>query len=196
MLDCSTWTHRHPHGRRTRLATDRCCSARRPDHRDQQVGQARSSATPLLSDGDIMGFKSPGQFTHKPPQLAAASASSISRAGGTVGWLWNLRSEWTTWRPPYPSCTGSSPAHRLSAQDRTLPDVWSKHTTWKGGPEPAKRATNPRRYSRNGIPSARKVPRSGHTSQPEGRSHPSDSDRLPPERPGSCLLYTSPSPRD
>jgi hypothetical protein len=30
-------------------------------------GQARSSATPLLSDGDIMGFKSPGQSTHKPP---------------------------------------------------------------------------------------------------------------------------------
>lgn len=78
-------------GRRTRLAPDRCSTARRPDHRDQQVGQARSSATPLLSDGDIMGFKSPGQFTHKPPQLAAASASSISRAGGTAGWLWNFR---------------------------------------------------------------------------------------------------------
>jgi hypothetical protein len=41
------------------------------------VGQARSSATLLLSDGDIMGFNSPGQSTHKPPQLAAASASSI-----------------------------------------------------------------------------------------------------------------------
>jgi hypothetical protein len=96
-----------------------------------------------------------------------------------------LRSEWTTWRPPYPSCTGAYPAHRLSAQDRTLPDVWSKRTTRNGGPEPAKRATNPRRYSRNGIPSARRVPRSGPTSQPKGRSNPSDSDQLPPERPGS-----------
>ncbi len=67
MLDCSTWTPRHLHGRKTLLAPDRCSSARRPDHRDQQVGQARSSATPLLSDGDIMGFKSPGQSTHKPP---------------------------------------------------------------------------------------------------------------------------------
>ena len=64
VLDCPTRTHRHLHGRRTRLATDRCSSARRPDHRDQQVGQARSSATPLLSDGDTMGFKSPGQSTH------------------------------------------------------------------------------------------------------------------------------------
>ena len=27
VLDCSTWTHRHLHGRRTRLATDRCSSA-------------------------------------------------------------------------------------------------------------------------------------------------------------------------
>ena len=41
-----------------------------------------------------MGFKSPGQSTHKhkPPPLTAASASSISRHGGTLGWLWNLRS--------------------------------------------------------------------------------------------------------
>ncbi len=77
MLDCSTWTHRHLHGRRIRLAIDRSSSARRPDHRDQQVGQARSSATPLLSDGDIMGFNSPGQFTHKPPQSAAAGASFL-----------------------------------------------------------------------------------------------------------------------
>jgi hypothetical protein len=39
VLDCSTWTHRHLHGRRTRLAIDRCCSARRPDHRDSRWGR-------------------------------------------------------------------------------------------------------------------------------------------------------------
>ena len=46
-------------------APDRSSPARRPDHRDKQVGQALSLATPLLSDGDIMGFNSPGQSTHK-----------------------------------------------------------------------------------------------------------------------------------
>jgi hypothetical protein len=84
MLDCPIWTPRHLHGRRTRLAPDRCSSARRLDHRDQQVGQARSLATPLLSDGDIIGFKSPGQSNHKPPLLAAPSASWVYFFGWPV----------------------------------------------------------------------------------------------------------------
>jgi hypothetical protein len=109
----------------------------------------------------------------------------INRPGGTAGWLWNLRSEWTTWRPPYPSCTGAYPALRLSAQDRTLPDVRSRRTARNGGTEPAKRATNPRAVLPQRDPSARKVPRSGPTSQLKGRLNPSDSDRLPPKRPGS-----------
>ncbi len=69
------------------MAPDRKSSARRPEqHRDEQVGQARSSAILLLSDGDIMGFNSPGQSTHKPPQLAAASASwGLGWVGTPVG---------------------------------------------------------------------------------------------------------------
>ena len=94
----------------------------------------------------------------------------MSCPGGTAGWLWNLRSEWTTWRPPYPSCTGAYPAHRLSAQDRTLPDVLERCTTRNGGPEPAKRATIPRAVLPQRDPPARTVPRSGSTSQPRDTS--------------------------
>ncbi len=53
------------------------------------------------------------------------------------------------------------------------------------GPEPAKRATIPRAVLPQRDPPARTVPRSGSTSQPKGHLYPSDSDRLPPERPGS-----------
>ena len=96
-----------------------------------------------------------------------------------------MRSEWTTWRPPYPSCTRRRSSPTTIGSDRTLPDVRSKRTTRNGGPEPAKRATNPRAVLPQWDPSARKVLRSGPTSQPKGRPNPSDSDRLPPERPGS-----------
>jgi hypothetical protein len=133
----------------------------------------------------ISWFNSPGQSTHKPPYLAAASASSISRPGGTVGWLWNLRSEWTTWRSPYPSCTRGLSSPTTIGFDRTLPDVRSRCTTRNGGPKPAKRATNPRAVPPQRDPPARKVPRSGPTSQPKGRLNPLDSDRLPPKQPGS-----------
>ena len=76
---------------------------------------------------------------------------------------------------------GHSPSPTTIGSRPDPADVRSKRTTRNGGPEPAKRATNPRRYSRNGIPSARKVPRSGPTSQPKGRFDPFDSDRLPPD---------------
>jgi hypothetical protein len=154
------------------LAPDRSSPARRPDHRDKQVGQARSPATPLLSDGDIMGFNSPGQSTHKPPSLAAASASSISRPGGTVGWLWNLRSEVdnveTVVPKQYPD---SLRAQRLSAQTGPGPTC-GKRTTRNGGLELAKRATDPRVVLPQRRPSARKVPRSGPTSLPRNDEHP------------------------
>jgi hypothetical protein len=68
-------------------------------------GAGPPSGHPTALRWGFMGFNSPGQSTHKPPSLTAASASSISRPGGTVGWLWNLRSEWTTWKPSYPSST-------------------------------------------------------------------------------------------
>jgi hypothetical protein len=167
VLDCSTWTHRHLHGRRTRLAIDRCCSARRPDHRDQQVGQACSSATPLLSDGDIMGFNSPGQSTLKPPQSAAASASSISRAGGTAGWLWNLRSEWTTGRSAYLAVPEASSPSTIG---KTGPYPTNVHLG-TGGPSPVKRANFPRSELPQGIPGADRAPL-GPTSQDKGYLYP------------------------
>ena len=62
----------------------------------------------------------------------------------------------------------------------------TRRTTRKGGPEPAKRATNPRAMLPQRDSPARKVPRSGPTSQPKGRLNPSVSDRpLPPDHPGS-----------
>jgi hypothetical protein len=80
---------------------------------------------------------------------------------------------------------GLSSTRRLSSpttigSDRTLPDVWSKRTTRNGGPEPAKRATNPRWVLPQRDPPARKVPRSGPTSQPKGRLNPSDSNQKSP----------------
>jgi hypothetical protein len=81
-----------------------------------------------------------------------------------------LRSEWTTWRPPYPSCIWILSSPTTIGSDRTLPDVRSKRTTRNGGPEPAKRATDPRAVLPQWDPSAWKVPRSGPTSQPKGRS--------------------------
>ena len=153
-------------------APDRSSPARRPDHRDKQVGQARSLATPLLSDGDIMGFNSPGQSTHKPPSLAAASASSISRPGGTVGWLWNLRSEWTTRRPSYPSSTRTlSTSPTTIGSDRTRPDVQQTHDSERG-PRACQADTDPRVVLPQRGPSARKVPRSGPTSLPRNNQHP------------------------
>ncbi len=64
---------------------------------------------------------------------------------------------------------GHSPSPTTIGSDRTVPDVRSKRTTRNGGPEPAKRATNPRAELQQRDPSARKVPRSGPTSQPKGR---------------------------
>ncbi len=81
-----------------------------------------------------------------------------------------MRSEWTTWRPAYPSCTRATPAHRLSAQDQTLPDVLERRTTRNGGPKPAKRANIPRAVLPQRDPPARTVPRSGSTSQPRDSS--------------------------
>jgi hypothetical protein len=111
--------------------------------------------------------------------------TSISRPGRTAGWLWNLRSEWTTWRLAYPSCTGAYPAHRPQAHDRTLPNVLERCTTRNGGPEPAKWATTSRAVLPRRDPPAMTVPCSGPTSQLKGHLYPFDSDRLPPGRPGS-----------
>jgi hypothetical protein len=79
---------------------------------------------------------------------------------------------------------GDSPAQRLSARTGPCPTCGQDARLGKGGPEPAKRATNPRAVLPQWDPSARKVPRSGPTSQPKERLNPSVSDRLPPELPG------------
>ena len=97
-----------------------------------------------------------------------------------------MRSEWTTWRPPYPSYTGSlsSPSTIGSRPDPARRVVKTHDSEW--GPRARKAGHQTRGgCSRNGTPPARKVPRSGSTSQPMGRFNPSDSDRLPPEQPGS-----------
>jgi hypothetical protein len=66
----------------------------------------------------------------------------ISSPGRTVGWLWNLRSEWTTWRSPYPAVPGVSPAHRLSAQTGPCPTC-SQNARLGTGPRARKAGYQP-----------------------------------------------------
>ena len=131
-----------------------------------------------------MGFKSPGQSTHKhkPPPLTAASASSISRHGGTLGWLWNLRSGADNGRPAYPAVP-DPPSPSTIGKTGPGPTCWRHHTTRNGGPEPAKQATTPRAA----LPP--RDPRRGLCLAQGPRAHqgtvlPHDSDRPPPGGPG------------
>ena len=73
-----------------------------------------------------------------------------------------------------PKCTRRLSSPTTIGLKRTLPDVQPRHTTRKGGPEPEKRATNPRAQLPQRDSPARKVPRSGPTSQP-----PRDASTLP-----------------
>jgi hypothetical protein len=101
--------------------------------------------------------------------------NSISRAGGTAGWLWNLRSEWTTGRSAY----------------LAVPDASSPPTIGKTGPYPTNvhlgtgaRAqssgpTSPGRNSLRGTPAW-----TGPRSDPRVRTRDSSIHRLGPVNPG------------
>ena len=79
------------------FAPDRSSPARRPDHRDKQVGQARLPATPLLSDGDIMGFNSPGQHhtAHSPDERERTQVRLAARVVHRGGFGTCVPGAWT-----------------------------------------------------------------------------------------------------
>jgi hypothetical protein len=66
-----------------------------------------------------------------------------------VGWLWNLRSEWTTRRPPYPPISRRTPAQKLPR--RPGPDPPGAHSRVKTqditteGQQPSSRRGTPAR---------------------------------------------------
>ena len=74
----------------------RVCAAtspsRHPTRRASAGGEGPPQTTPLLSVRGCERGSNPlsSIILHKPKQ-AGEDASSISRAGGTPGWLWNLR---------------------------------------------------------------------------------------------------------
>jgi hypothetical protein len=73
--------------------------------------------------------------------------------GGTVGWLWNLRSEWTTRRLPNPRCTRKLSSPTTIGLNRNLPDVQPRRTTRKRGDQSLQSGPPTRgRCSRNGTP--------------------------------------------
>ena len=86
----------HQFGRRLRPGLFRRGPAR-CTQRDDQVGEAHASAcrlpycSPLGISWGPTPQSSPQAHTHV--RETVANASSISLPGGTVGWLWNLRSE-------------------------------------------------------------------------------------------------------
>jgi hypothetical protein len=86
------------------------------------------------------------------PLLAQLPTGAISRPGGTVGWLWNLRSEWTT-GTQRTQLYLIFPAHRLSARPDLARRAGSNARLGTGAPspEPVKQATAPGRCSLNGI---------------------------------------------
>ncbi len=97
---------------------------------------------------------------------------SISRPGGTVGWLWNLRSEWTTRRPPYPSCTRRLSSPTTIGLNRTLPDVLQDAWLGKGAPSPQSGPPTHGRSSRNGTPRRGRCPARGPRVNHQGTPQP------------------------
>ncbi len=100
-----------------------------------------------------------------------------------------MHSEWTTRRPPYPSCTGNSPAQRLSAWTRPRPTCNQDARLGKGAPSPQSGPPTHGRSSRNGTPRRGRCPAWGlYESTAMGRLDSGDSDwrlGLPPDHPGS-----------
>jgi hypothetical protein len=86
----------------------------------------------------------------------AGICCSISRAGGTAGWLWNLRSEWTTGRSAYldvpklpsPSTIGKTGPRQMNIHLGT------------GGPEPSQAGQHPSGGTPSGETPAWTRPRS------------------------------------
>ena len=107
---------------------------------------------------------------------AGLSNFSISRAGGTAGWLWNLRSEWTTGRSAYLDVPKPSSPSTIG---KTGPRPMNVHLG-TGGPSPVKRANIPRAELPQGNPRRGQGPARTHESG-RGIIISSDSDRPTPD---------------
>jgi hypothetical protein len=104
-----------------------------------------------------------GTRTRAATRPSRPSRITISRAGGTAGWLWNLRSEWTTGRSAYPDVPKPSSPSTIG---KTGPRPMNVHLG-TGGPSPVKRANIPRAELPQGNPGVDTAPL-GPTSQDEG----------------------------
>ena len=95
--------------------------------------------------------------------------SPISRHGGTLGWLWNLRSGVDN-GGQRTQLYLIHLAHRLSARPDPARRAGATTRLGTGDPEPVKQVTTPRAALSSRDPRARVVPRSGPTSSP-GNCH-------------------------
>ncbi len=96
-----------------------------------------------------------------------------------------MRSEWTTWRPPYPSCTRTlSKPNDYRLQTGPCPTCGQDARLGMGAPSPPSGPLTHGWCSRKGTPRRGRCPARGPRVSPRD-AYPSDSDRLPPELPGS-----------
>ena len=101
--------------------------------------------------------------------------SSISRAGGTAGWLWNLRSEWTTGRSAYLAVPDASSPSTIGKTDPTRRTYISE----RGARAQSSGPTSPGRNSLRGTPAW-----TGPRSDPRVRTRDISIHRLGPVNPG------------
>ena len=133
---------------------------------------------PLPSSRGCYGVRSPGAALPSDTLIRHEwrGASSISRAGGTAGWLWNLRSEWTTGRSAYLAVPDASSPSTIG---KTGPSPTNVHLG-TGGPEPSQAGQHPSGGTPSGEPPAWTGPR----SDPRVRTRDSSIHRLGPVNPG------------
>jgi len=175
VLDCSTWTHRHLHGRRTRLAIDRCCSARRPDHRDSRWGRPAHQPPHCSPMGISWGSIPQGSpLSNHPSRRRRAQvrlAAPAERRGGFGTCAQSGRQgDQRTW------LYLKLPAHRLSAR----PDPTRRtYISEQGARAQSSGPTSPGRNSLRGTPAW-----TGPRSDPRVRTRDISIHRLGPVNPG------------
>ena len=167
VLDCSTWTHRHLHGRRTRLAIDRCCSARRPDHRDSRWGRPAHQPPHCSPMGISWGSIPQGSpLSNHPSRRRRAQvrlAAPAERRGGFGTCAQSGRQgDQRTW------LYLKLPANRLSAR----PDPTRRtYISERGARAQSSGPTSPRAELPQGNPGVDRAPL-GPTSQDKGYLNP------------------------
>ena len=97
-----------------------------------------------------------------------------------------MRSEWTTWRPPYPSCTRTLSSPTTLAQTGPCPTGSQNARLGKGAPSPQSGPPTHGWCSRNGTPRRGRCPARGPRVNPRDASNPTT-------RTGHLPTYLAPS---